>query len=142
MEQKYSEIIKNDRPISLRHSPMPLLDRAAQFAPFEALNGHESALNETARLTDNIIDIDEYVKNTLNTKLKIISQNIESQPEVTFIYFRPDTKKSGGAYITVTGYVKEIDEYSQTVVLSTGWQIPINYIYEIDSEIFSDFEDI
>lgn len=31
------------------HPPMPLHDRAAQFAPFKALTGYEEIINETAK---------------------------------------------------------------------------------------------
>ena len=36
--------------------------RAAQFAPFAALTGHDEAVKETARLTDQRIELDEYAK--------------------------------------------------------------------------------
>ena len=36
-------------PVSQKHPPMPLKDRAAQFMPFAALTGHTAAIKETAR---------------------------------------------------------------------------------------------
>lgn len=44
----YDDIIGLPHHVSKRHKPMSLLNRAAQFAPFAALNGHEDAINETA----------------------------------------------------------------------------------------------
>ena len=41
---------------------MPVSDRAAQFIPFMALTGYEDAVEETARLTDRKIDLDETQK--------------------------------------------------------------------------------
>ena len=38
-DTQYKDIINLSRPVSKRHAPMSLLDRAAQFAPFAALNG-------------------------------------------------------------------------------------------------------
>ena len=38
-----------------------LWDRAAQFAPFAALTGHDAALKETARLTDEKLELSEEV---------------------------------------------------------------------------------
>lgn len=45
----YDDII--DYPYSgiKTRQPMPLESRAAQFAPFAALHGHEEAIEETAR---------------------------------------------------------------------------------------------
>ena len=47
---KYDDIIHLPHHVSRKHPQMPLLDRAAQFAPFAALTGHESAIKEIARL--------------------------------------------------------------------------------------------
>ena len=34
-----------------KHPPMPMINRAAQFAPFAALTGYDAAIDETARIT-------------------------------------------------------------------------------------------
>lgn len=47
---KYDDIIELPHPTSKTHPRMPLSDRAAQFAPFAALTGHEEAIRETERL--------------------------------------------------------------------------------------------
>ena len=39
-----------DRPKS-KYPKMPMLDRAAQFAPFAALTGHKEAVIEQGRIT-------------------------------------------------------------------------------------------
>lgn len=49
---KYDDIIHMDRPVSKHHMPMPIENRAAQFAPFAALTGYEEAIAETARLNE------------------------------------------------------------------------------------------
>ena len=48
----YEDIINLPHPVSKNHPQMSLRDRAAQFAPFAALTGHDAAIKETARLTD------------------------------------------------------------------------------------------
>ena len=48
----YDDIINLPNPTSTKHPRMPLSDRAAQFSPFAALTGHEAAIKETARRTD------------------------------------------------------------------------------------------
>ena len=62
----------------------------------------------------------------------------DTPPEVKITYFEPDKKKSGGAYVCVTGRVREIDEYERIVVLADGTKIPIRQIYDIASAFFAE----
>ena len=43
----YDDIINLSRPVSKNHRPMPMRDRAAQFAPFAALSGHDEVIKQT-----------------------------------------------------------------------------------------------
>ena len=74
---------------------MSLHDRAAQFAPFAALTGHEDAIEETSRLTDDKIVLDDNAIEKINKKIYDISQHLSEQWNVSITYFRPDTLKSG-----------------------------------------------
>ncbi|MBQ7909088.1 MAG: hypothetical protein IJ311_06405, partial [Elusimicrobiaceae bacterium] len=56
---------------------------------------------------------------------------LEEQPPVSVTYFRPDDKKSGGAFLTVTGKVKKLDEYEGMLVFTDGQKIPIDRIYAL-----------
>lgn len=49
MNGKYDDIIGLPHHVSKKRKPMPTENRAAQFAPFAALTGHEEAISETAR---------------------------------------------------------------------------------------------
>lgn len=40
----YADIIDLPRPVSRTHPPLPLIKRAAQFRPFEAVRGHKEAI--------------------------------------------------------------------------------------------------
>jgi len=115
-------------------------DRAAQFSPFAALTGYEDAVEETARLTDSRLELSEDMKTILNEKMQMILDNAENEPIVTITYFVPDKKKSGGAYVDVTGIVKEIDEYERCVVMTDKKKIPIEQIRAIEGELFKCFE--
>ena len=137
-EKQYTDIINQSRPVTLKHPPMSMINRAAQFSPFAALTGYDAAVQETARLTDEKIVLDEYAKSMLSEKLQMIAEHIDDLPEVTFTYFVPDKKKSGGAYVSVTGTVKEIDEFERIVVLDDRTRIPIHQIYEIESGVFTE----
>lgn len=46
-ENDYSDIINLPHHVSPKHPRMSMLARAAQFAPFAALNGHEDAIKQT-----------------------------------------------------------------------------------------------
>ena len=46
----YEDIINLPHPVSKRHKPMPVEDRAAQFAPFAALTGHQAAIERRQEL--------------------------------------------------------------------------------------------
>ena len=73
-------------------------------------------------------------------RLSIIQDMLDEQPEVSVTYFLPDKKKSGGAYVTVTGSVKKIDEYEHLVIMRDGTKIPIDDIAEIVGEVFGALE--
>ena len=49
MSAKYEDIINLPHHVSKRHRQMPLAERAAQFAPFAALEGHAAAVSSTAQ---------------------------------------------------------------------------------------------
>lgn len=136
MTNSYEDIINLPHHVSATHPHMSAIDRAAQFSPFAALTGYDSAIKETARLTDEKIELDEYTKVALSDKLQIISDRIPEHPEVAITYFQPDDKKSGGAYVTDAGSVKKIDEYERLVVMNGGTAIPIDEIISIDGQIF------
>lgn len=133
---QYDDIIDLPHHTSPTRPRMPMENRAAQFSPFAALSGYGAAIKETARLTDERIDLDEDSKMLLNEKLRILAQRISERPTATITYFQPDERKAGGAYISVTGQIKRIDEYQRTVILSDRTAILIDQIYEIESGLF------
>ena len=132
MAEKYEDIIHRSRPISTRHLPMSGYDRAAQFSPFAALTGYDGVIEETARLTEREVTLDVGAEAELDEKLREIRERIHLHPEVTVTYFRPDSRKAGGAYVTVTGKVKRIDEYTQSLCFTDGTAIPIGQIFKIE----------
>ena len=128
---KYDDIINLTHHVSSTRPHMPMTDRAAQFMPFRALTGYEDAVRETARYTDERIELTEDEKALLDMRLQKLADEIGSQPKVTLTYFRPDKKKAGGAYICVTGQLKKIDDYEGVLILTNGQRIPIADIVDI-----------
>lgn len=136
MTKTYDDIIHLPRHVSKKHPQMALSDRAAQFSPFAALTGHGAAIKETARLTDERVQLDEYMINVLSDRLQIIADRLKDKPEIMITYFQPDEKKNGGAYVTTTGTVKKIDVYERIVVMADRQEIPIDDIVGIEGQIF------
>ena len=136
-DNKYDDIINMPHHVSSKHPQMSLYARSAQFAPFAAFTGYEDAINETARETNEKIEIDEELKIILDSKLQILTDRIKQKSEILFTYFVKDQKKKGGKYITITGIVKKIDMYEGCIYLMDNTIIPLNDIIDISGEIFS-----
>ncbi len=135
----YEDIINLPHPTSKKHPRMKRSMRACQFAPFSALTGHDEAVKETARLTDSMVELDEYQILKINDKLSEIIENISKNPEVKLTYFKPDEKKKGGMHITLQGRVKKISQYEKVIVMADDEVIDINSILELDvGEFFSE----
>ena len=128
---EYDDIIGLPHHVSSTRPHMPMLDRAAQFQPFRALTGYEDAVQETARYTDEKVELTEDEKALLDVELQRLSDDIASRPQVTLTCFRPDKKKSGGAYVTTTGQLKKIDDFEGALILASGERIVIEDIIEI-----------
>ena len=138
MTKNYDDIIHLSRPKSEKYPPMSMTERAAQFSPFSALTGYEDAVQETARLTDKRIEVDEGTQAILNEKLCFLLEN--PQTEAVFTYFQPDKRKSGGAYVHMTGFVKDMDEITREILLTDGTKIPVEAIVGIESAVFGRME--
>lgn len=128
---KYADIINLPYKKSTDRLHMSLHDRAAQFAPFAALTGHEEAIEETARYTEERIVLDEGAMEAIGVKLYEISQNIQKKWNVSITYFRPDKLKEGGVYLTDVGTVKKIDDVEKIVIMDNGMRISIDGIVAI-----------
>lgn len=130
----YEDIIHLPRPVSKKHPPMPLRDRAAQFMPFAALTGYDAEIRESARLTEEEADLSEDLQMELNEKMAQIQEELQQgrQPRITVTYFRPDEKKAGGAYIVKEGAVKKTDPYTGTMLFTDGTEIPVSGIFVME----------
>ena len=131
---RYDDIINLPHHISKKHLPMSRVDRAAQFGAFAALSGHDAAISETGRLTDDKLELSEDVIEMLNIRLQQIMEYIENTPEITVIYFKPDELKSGGEYVTYTGNIRRIDEVAGNLIFCDETEISIDVIYHIESD--------
>lgn len=138
---RYDDIITRKYEGSITHNRMSLENRAAQFAPFAALTGHNEAINETARLTSERLELSAEEQSKLSERLNIALNSVRNNPVLTFSVFKPDTLKSGGRYISVIGTIKKYDEYDKAIILTNEEIIHIEDIVSIDGEIFNDIFD-
>lgn len=128
---RYDDIIDLPHHVSTTHHRMSMLERAAQFQPFRALTGYEDAVRETARLTDERVELTEDEKALLDAKLQRLADRLDSHPQVTLTWFRPDKRKTGGAYVTTTGQIRKIDDFEGALILLGGERIVIENILDI-----------
>lgn len=135
-KHRYDDMLKLPHHISIRRPQMPVADRAAQFSSFAALTSYEAAIEETARLTDARIELDEDEKACLNEKLQMLLEVLDQQPEVKTTYFHPDGQKAGGVYVRAAGRQQRIDETARTLVLTDRSPILNEQIYTIESALF------
>lgn len=138
MDNNYDDIINLPRPESYRPK-MSALDRAAQFSPFAALTGYDAVIRETARLTERKTQLDESEKAVINGKLQMLNDFLDEKPEVTIVYFAPDSMKNGGEYVCATGVVRRICTSSREIIFDDGRTVPIDEIYDVESSLFGSY---
>ena len=131
MNENYDDIINHPHHTSAVHPRMSMLNRAAQFAPFAALTGYDAAIRESARLTDSQVELSDYDNDQLNRKMASLKERIHERPVVEILYFQPDDHKAGGAYQTVNGQLKTIDETAQSISLTNGLTIPLSRVIDL-----------
>lgn len=135
-DHQYDDIINLLHHVSPTRPQMSMINRAAQFSPFAALTGYDAAIKETGRLTDSRIELLEDDRAELDRKQQLLSDSLSNHPEVSVTYFIPDERKAGGAYVTVTGIVKRLDDVQRTMTLTDGTVIPVDDIIDLESDLF------
>lgn len=131
VRDKYGDILHEPRPVSVKHRPMSPENRAAQFAPFAALTGYDSAIEETARYTEDSVELDEDKKAEIDQILQWVEEKIGDRPEVTVTWFVPDTRKEGGEFHTERKRIRKLDPIRRMVLTVDGAEIPIDAIMNI-----------
>ena len=125
----YEDMLKLPHPAPKTHKRMDRLDRAAQFAPFAALSGHDAEIREEARLTDMAAILEEDRVAELDLAIR---ESVGKQLCIT--YFQPDERKAGGKYVPIAGTVKKLDEYTAELVLEDGTRLDIRRVYRVENK--------
>lgn len=134
MTWQYEDLVDLPHPVSRKHPPMAMADRAAQFAPFAALTGYDGVIRETARLVNQSVELTESRKLELDAALRMLSECSDFCLRVQIVHFVPDGRKAGGAYIRTVGQVKRVDGSARAVVFTDGSAVDIDTIIEIQLE--------
>lgn len=117
----YADIIDLPRHLSSTRMPMPMEERAAQFAAYDALTGFFDMIAEEERLTDSDAVPDEDALAELDRELGEIARQIGEggRPMARFIVFVPDERKAGGRFEEIRDRVYQIDGTRGCVVLES-----------------------
>lgn len=137
MNEKYDEIMRLPHHVSKTRPQMPMSERAAQFAPFAALTGYDSAIKETGRLTNERIELDEDALTALNVKYQFLMDALDEEPEIKITYFKPDERKAGGEYVSAIGAVKKVDDFERLITMQDGTRIPMDDVYDMSISVIT-----
>jgi len=140
VNSNYEDIILLPHHVSRTRKRMSAIERAAQFSPFAALTGFDAAIQECGRLTDSAVELEEDEKKLLNDQMAFLAKYQFLNPEITVNYFRPDSRKRGGKYVTVTGNIQKIDASFQRIFLTDSTVISFDRIRWIQSPMAGEQE--
>ena len=132
MIDNYEDIIDLEHFVSKDRRHMSNYERAAQFAPFAALNGFSEDISEASRFTDRVIELSDEERDDINMTISIINQRIKDRPRVRIKYFIPDDYKEGGYSQQEEVVVKSIDPVYKLLCLEDKRKIDLYYINEIE----------
>lgn len=137
---RYDDIIDLPHFVSKDRRHMSNYDRAAQFAPFDALTGYDEAIEETGRTTENEIVLGGYEMEVLEQKFQILLSRLNERPLVKIRYFIPDLYKDGGSYKEEEVIVRRIDMNRRILISEDKKSYDLAYIVNVSSDLFDDYE--
>ena len=134
-----------------RHPPMSASRWAKIYAPFDALDGFDEAIESKKVLYESRKELSDFQKEELDKKLSALHELMNSSfpgrkkhPVITIEYFIscPDTNNEwyghGGQYKKITGAVRKMDTLvSRSILLCTGdgdLAIPLDDVISIAGE--------
>lgn len=131
MNSRYDDILDLPHHVSATRPQMSMADRAAQFSPFAALTGYDAAIRETGRLTSTEAELTEDALDALNQKFRLLTECSGKKTAVCITYFQPDSRKAGGAYVTVSGGIKKLDPVDRLLYMANGTVVQMDHIIDI-----------
>ena len=117
---RYDDLLDFHYQGSKNRKHMSMAQRAAQFAPFDALSGYKEALHESSRLTLQKVDLSEEECESIQLVLQQIQAEIHMHPRICVTFFVEDETKEGGRYEQVEKCVKKIEQ-GNLVFMDRTW---------------------
>ncbi len=151
---RYSEVLRRGKPVhekfdsfSIKHPSMPLEKRAKIFSPFDALKGFSEAISSKEVIYEYRKTLSDEEKRILDQKLCLLRQLTANNKAsrtgsipVEVTCFRrledPDMQEEKGTYLTDSGILGEVDDFSRMFILNDDTRIPIDDIISINSPVF------
>ena len=130
--KRYEDILDQPYPARPHCHTMPRPARAAQFAPFDALEGYGDLVRETARVTESEPALDEAAREELDYRLQALLRCIGDRPAVRLSYFRKDPAKAGGSCVTVRERLLAADLTHRTLRFVSGLTISVRAIVQLE----------
>ena len=128
---RYDDIIDLPHHRSTKHRHMSNLERAVQFMPFAALNGHDERVREVSSTPCTRIALADDERETLNDRLVEVIGQLESHPYASITYFQPEGGRDAGEYMTAEGAVRRFDQMRRVIVMEDGTRIALVNIVDI-----------
>ena len=91
------------------HRHMSRQARAAQFAPFAALEGYEEAVAEASRYTEDKPELSEEQRQELDQIWQSLCRRGLEHSRLRITYFQEDLRKYGGTWRTAIVQCKKLD---------------------------------
>lgn len=112
--------------------PMSLNHRAAQFAPFAALNGFAEAIATKGIQYDLRPFLAEDQLFELNFKINLLSQLDDKNQAIKINYFEEEDGKDKGKINELCEKISKIDLKRKRILLANQTSIPFKNIIDID----------
>ena len=128
---RYADMLDMERPVSVKHRPMSMTNRAAQFSPFAALTGYSAELEEVERLTEQRREQDEGTRADIDRKLNAFLMGGSNMPYIRILRFVTDERKAGGREEWIDCCIKRLSSAEGILYTTDGEAIPIADILEL-----------
>ncbi|MCR4750302.1 MAG: hypothetical protein K5877_10990 [Lachnospiraceae bacterium] len=126
----YDHIIEHEHYQSKKRPHMPLIKRAAQFAPFAALVGYDDAVDEAGHIYDERITLEEDKLNEINSAF----MNMKKGSRILITYYRTFGVMEKGNYVTETRIFDHVDIMDERLVFEDGDPIRMADVTDVIKE--------